>query len=142
MDIKERELEEIVNEVEQRPISIPPLFEIYVTIFSIAISIMLFAYPSMIDVSTKLYQYMVTIMPQGAWGLSFFAAGVLKGIGLLINVNWLRIVGLLISAVLYVMLTFCYAISWPSIGTAIFSLMAVFSVISIPFVKNTSIRIK
>lgn len=142
MDIKERELEDLVNEVEQRPINIPPLFELYVTIFSIAITIMLFAYPNMIDVSTKLYHYMEAIMPQRAWALSFFSACVLKGIGLLINVNWLRIAGLLASVVLYVMLSICYAMSWPSMGTAIFSLMAVFSVVSIPFVRHTSIRIK
>ncbi len=142
MDIKERELEELVNDVEKRPMSIPPLFELYVTFFSIAIAIMLFAYPNMIDVSTKLYQYMENIMPQAAWALCFFAACMLKAIGLLVNVNWLRITGLVASVILYVTLAFCYAMSWPSIGTIIFSLMAIFAAASIPFVKHTSIRIK
>ncbi|MFD1450823.1 hypothetical protein [Oceanobacillus sojae] len=142
MDIKERELEELVNDVEKRPMSIPPLFELYVTFFSIAIAIMLFAYPDMIDVSTKLYQYMENIMPQAAWALCFCAACMLKAIGLLINVNWLRVSGLVASVALYVTLAFCYAMSWPSIGTIIFSLMAIFAAASIPFVKHTSIRIK
>lgn len=140
MNKQEIELEKLVNEVDATNVSVPPLFELYTTVFSIALSIMLFSYPDMIDASTRLYYYMTMIMPQTAWAFSFFAASMFKAIGLLWDKNFMRITGLSLSVVMYAFLTFCNIFSFPSIGSITFSLMAIFAGLSIPFVKHTSIK--
>lgn len=143
MNRQERELEQLVDEIEATNISVPPLFELYVTVLSIGLSIMMFAYPSMInDYPSNLYDSMLVVMPQGYWAMSFFIACMFKAVGLLWDKNSLRIIGLSLSALLYFTLTICYAVNFPSIGTITFGLMALFSVISILFVKHTSIQYK
>lgn len=143
MDLKERELERLVNEVETTKINVPPLFELFATVFSIFISIMLFVYPNMIyTYPAQLYENMMAIMPQFMWAILFFIACMCKSIGLLLDKDIMRVVGLVLSVLLYIGLTICYAMDFPSIGTITFACMALFAVISIPFVKHTSIRYK
>lgn len=141
MDKKERELEQLVDELENDKFAVPPFFELYVTVFSILVSVMLFAYPNMIYAyPARLYDHMMAIMPQYSWAIGFFVVALLKSIGLLLNINVLRVVGLVGSAILYAMMTYCYAMDFPSIGAVTFACMLIFTVISIPFVKNTSIK--
>src|SRR5699024_10061823 len=141
MDKKERELEQLVDELENDKFAVPPFFELYVTVFSIAVSVMLFVYPNMIYAyPARLYDHMMGIMPQYAWAIGFFAVALLKSFGLLLNINVLRVIGLVGSAILYAMMTYCYAVAFPSIGAVTFACMLIFTVISIPFVKNTSIK--
>jgi hypothetical protein len=143
MNKQEQELEQLVKEVESVNITVPPLFELFATMFSILVAIMLFAYPNMIyTYPARLYDNMMTIMPQSWWAISFFGASMLKAAGLLIGKNVLRIVGLLASVALYITLAICYALDFPSIGSITFSCMAIFTIISIPFVKHTSIKYK
>lgn len=143
MNKKEQELEDLINDMEQTEMVVPPLFEIYATVFSTAVTIMLFAYPGMIyEYPAQLYDNMMTIMPQYWWAFSFFIAAMFKAVGLMIDVDWLRITGLVASAGLYVLMTICYAIDWPTIGALTFGCMTAFAVVSIPFVKHTSIRTK
>lgn len=143
MNKQERELEQLVKEVESINVSVPPLFELFATVFSIAVAIMLFAYPNMIyDYPARLYDRMMWVMPQSWWAISFFAACMLKAVGLLCNKDTLRVVGLLVSTVLYTTLAVCYTMDFPSIGSITFFCMMIFTVISIPFVKHTSIKHK
>ncbi|WJY27495.1 hypothetical protein [Sporosarcina trichiuri] len=140
---KEQELEQLVQEVKAITINVPPLFELFVTLFSILTSIVLFAYPDMIySYPARLYTHMMYLMPQYVWALCFFVACLLKAVGLLVGINWLRIVGLLGSAALYIALTVCYAIDFPSLGAITFSCMTIFTILSIPLVKHTTIRHK
>lgn len=146
MNKKERELEELVNDLNcTKPVSIPPVFEMYVTLFSILIAIMFFIYPSMLmnaPGQPELYKYMTGIMPQAWWAFSFFTACMLKAIGLMFNNDSMRIIGLIASSALYILLAVCYAFSFPSIGSVTFTCMALFTLISIPIVKHTSIKHK
>ena len=140
---QERELEKLVKEVEASNVSVPPFFELYTTVFSIAVSVMLFMYPNMIYAyPARLYDHMMAIMPQSTWAICFFAACMLKAAGLLMDKNVLRIVGLVFSAVLYTLMTVCYAMDFPSIGSVTFGCMTLFTLVSIPFVKHTSIKHK
>ena len=141
MNKKEQELEQLVDELDQEKFAVPPFFELYVTVFSIAVSIMLFAYPNMIYAyPARLYDHMMGIMPQYAWAIGFFMVALLKSVGLLININFLRVIGLIGSTVLYGLMTYCYAMDFPSIGSVTFACMLLFTAISIPFVKSTSIK--
>lgn len=143
MNTQDKELKKLVEEVEATNISVPPFFELYATVFSILVSIMLFAYPNMIyDYPARLYDHMMAVMPQYLWAFSFLIACIFKSIGLLWDKNFLRIAGLLMSVVLYVLMSFCYAVDFPSIGSITFGCMTIFSVISVPFVKHTSIKYK
>jgi len=140
---KERELKKLVDEVESTHVSVPPLFELFTTLFSILVAIMLFAYPDMIyNYPARLYDHMMNLMPQYMWAMLFFISCMFKSIGLLTDKNMLRVIGLVLSVVVYGLMTFCYALDFPSIGSITFACMALFSVISIPFVKYTSIKHK
>lgn len=137
------ELEQLVNKIDNTRISVPPLFELFVTTFSIAIAIMFFAYPTMLeDNQTNLYDAMLQIMPQSGWSIAFLIACMIKACGLLLDNNSMRITGLLCSVVIYLIFTICYALNFPTIGMVTFSCMTLFSGISIPFVKHTSITWK
>lgn len=146
MNKQEQELEKLVQDVNgSKPMAIPPIFEMYVTLFSIMIAIMFFIYPDMLMKAPgqpDLYKYMTAIMPQAMWAFAFFIACMLKAIGLMFNCDSMRITGLVASAVLYVLLTVCYAFSFPSIGSVTFACMALFTIVSIPIVKHTSIKHK
>lgn len=143
MDKKEKELEDMIDDMEKTNMVVPPLFEIYATVFSIAVTIILFTFPGMIyNYPANLYDHMMAIMPQYWWGFTFFIACMLKAIGLMLDYDWLRIVGLVASAILYALLTICYAIDFPTIGALTFGCMTAFAVVSVPFVKHTSIRTK
>lgn len=144
---QERELEALVKEVEaEYNISIPPMFELYATLFSILMAVMFFIYPHMLrDVESQpahVYGNMMYVMPQWAWALSFFVASMLKACGLIFNMKPMRITGLIASSILYIALAACFSIVFPNIGSITFACMAVFTLISIPLVKHTTINHK
>lgn len=120
-----------------------PTFEVFTTMFSILTAIMLFWFPTMLESTqaTKggLYWIMLTIMPQFMWAIAFFSAGVIKAVGLLAKSDALRIIGLVMSAVLYLVFTICYVINFPAIGMITFSCMTLFTLVSIVLVKHTSL---
>lgn len=143
MNKQELELEKLVNEVEMDSnFSPPPLFELYTTLFSILICVVFFLYPQMLYESKSLYILMINVMPQYAWALFFFVACLLKAIGLILDKGIMRVLGLVLSSLLYIVLCICYSMDFPSIGAITFACMAVFTAISIPLVKFTTIRHK
>lgn len=143
MNAKERELDKLVNDVKSTNISVPPFFELYTTVFSLLAAIMLFTYPNMIYIyPARLYDHMMALMPQYMWAFGFFIASMFKSVGLLINKDVLRIIGLVLSVILYALMTYCYAMDFPSIGSITFLCMTLFSAVSMPFVKHTSIKYK
>ena len=140
MDNKEKELEQLVEKVKnESDLRFPPIFEMYATLFSLSVSILMFIFPNMLQPDTNLYTWMLKIMPQFMWAFSFFGAGMVKAIGLLLDNVALRVLGLVMSAVLYLVFTVCYAINFPTIGAVSFACMTVFTVISINIVKHTGI---
>ena len=140
MDNKEKELEQLVEKVKnESDLRFPPIFEMYVTLFSLSVSILMFIFPNMLQPDTNLYTWMLKIMPQFMWAFSFFGAGMVKAVGLLLDNVALRVLGLVMSAMLYLVFTVCYAINFPTIGAVTFACMTVFTVISINIVKHTGI---
>lgn len=138
---KEQELDELVEKVRsETDISFPPIFEMYVTLFSMASSVLLFIFPSMLQTEANIYNLMLIIMPQFAWGMFFFIAGIIKSIGLWLDIKSLRIVGLIMSTFLYATLSVCFYFNFPSFGAISFTMMTVFTLISISMVKRTKIE--
>ena len=140
MDNKEKELEQLVEKVKnESDLRFPPIFEMYATLFSLSVSILMFIFPNMLQPDTNLYTWMLKIMPQFMWAFSFFGAGMVKAVGLLLDNVALRVLGLVMSAMLYLVFTVCYAINFPAIGAVTFACMTLFTVISINIVKHTGI---
>lgn len=142
MNSHERQLEEVSRIVEEyREIKHPPTFEMFVTLFSILMAILLFWFPDMLNPerSAGLYQTLLEIMPQTWWAVFFFVAGMSKATGLLFRKDWLRVTGLIMSVGIYLLFTISYIVVFPSIGTVIFACMTIFTIISIPNVKHTGL---
>lgn len=139
--MREQELDQLVEKVKnENSIRFPPIFEMYATLFSISVSILMFIFPDMLQPDTNLYTWMLKIMPQFMWAFCFFGAGMVKAVGLLVDNAALRILGLVMSAILYLVFTVCYALSFPTIGSVTFACMTVFTAISINIVKHTGIE--
>lgn len=122
-----------------------PTFEVYATVFSILTAIMLFWFPTMLAATQAgtggLYALLLDIMPQYMWAFAFFGAGVLKAVGLLVKSDSMRILGLVMSAILYLVFTICYAVNFPTIGMVTFLCMTIFTLVSITLVKHTSLGV-
>ena len=138
-EVTVEEVKEWVKELkEQRQV---PIFEWFVSMFSVSMAILLFTFPDMLQYNgnnvTNLYDIMLSIMSQPYWAFTFLVASMAKSIGLLLKNDVLRIVGLSFSVVIYIVMTVCYTINFPTIGSVTFAWMALFSVISIFMVKHT-----
>lgn len=139
----EIKLEEISSKVtEFKSSKYPPVFELYITLFSILMSAMMFLFPDMLhdSVPVTLGAVVLGLMPQYVWASVFFVAGMLKAIGLLVDNNTMRTIGLFISAVTYVVFSVGHILAFPSIGSVTFICMSVFTVLSITMVKHTGIK--
>lgn len=145
MNHKERQLEEISKKVSNySPVKHLPIFEMFITLTSLALAFVFFLFPGMLGEgahdTVSLYGLLLMIMPQAYWAFVFFGAGLAKGIGMLIDNNFLRVSGLIISVLVYTAFAITYSISFPTIGSVIFTGMAVFSLISIPEIKRTGLK--
>lgn len=152
---KLKETEKILDEVSQRvadaeKIKNIPLFESYVCLYSIFISILLINFPSMLDVvvlkptgeEVMIFSLLLAIGNHISYAVLFFVGGVLKGFGLLTNNQLLRKIGLIFSVGLYSLFTLALSFSAPSFLFLSFLIMAIFSGVSINMVKSTSIALK
>lgn len=145
MNQKEQQLEEISEKVNNyEPMRHLPHFELFVTLISIAMAIMLFLFPNMLadgaEGVTSLYGLLLSIMPQWLWAFVFFGSGVLKAIGLLVDSKILRISGLIVSAFIYAVFAISYSVSFPAIGSVVFTAITVFSLISVSEVKRSGLN--
>lgn len=147
----EASLDEISRRVEEHATrKHVPLFECFVTLFSILVSIMIMQFPHVLqlevvganDEHIAVFQMLLALAPAWVYGVLFFIAGTFKGVGLLVSKNYLRVVGLLLSVALYATFTLNLMFNAPSFLLICFFTMTLFSVISLPLIKNTGISLK
>lgn len=141
----EQDIQNLADELDEKLASAPPMYEIFITVFSLAFAVFLLVVPEALthgDAASqwKPYLAMLNIMPQVGWALVFSAASLAKAIGLLLDNKSLRIIGLLLSAVLYLILTGCFAYGFPNIGVVTYATMGIFTLASLPLVKVTGLR--
>lgn len=143
MDInKELQLEQVASRALRNAAKLnlaPPIFELYASLLAISLAIVMFLVPGLLELDYVIYGVLVSIMPQGGWGIAFFIAGTLSAIGMLINQNWLRILALMGLSALYGFLTTVYGFTLPNFGFILMLWLTVFTVASIPLVKYTGI---
>lgn len=143
---KEQQLEALTEKIEKAedPIALP-LFEIFITLFSVTVSILLFLEPNMIQGgadSGNIYENLSRIMPQPFWAFWFFIGGITKTLGLLLNNLTLRLVGLVVSAALYGIMTVCYVMDFPNFSTILFAWMTVFVFIAMSLAKHSGLDLE
>ena len=146
MNDKEQELEMKFNRVKDYPSFRPiPVFELFISTFSISITLILFWIPGFMHQNTavggeNLYSMLLEVMPQYMWAFVFAAAALLKAFGMLLEWNAMRYTGIVISILLYAIIAYMFIVMAPNIGMIQFTCMAVYSIVSLVNVKHTSIR--
>lgn len=116
-----------------------PIFEIFVAMVAIGISIMFFTVPNFIQGDIALYKLMGLVFPQFVWAIMFSLGGITGSLGLLFRSNIMRVVGLIMLAGVYSVMAICYILIFPSIGAVVMAGIALFAVLSIPIIKYTGI---
>lgn len=117
-----------------------PLHELFLTTFSLSITILLFMYPELFTKNVAAYKVMTGAASQYVWAIAFLSAGVTKGIGLMGNYKLLRKIGLFMSTVLYASMSLAYASDFPSVTAILYALMAVFAIVAMFQVRITNIN--
>ena len=117
----------------------PPTHELAVTVISLLMTITLFIYPNMLLKGYDAYDIMLQVMPNYLWGIAFFTAASFKGVGLLLDVKTMRIIGLVMSAVIYFVVSLSFSVDFPAMSAITYGVLSAFSVVSISQVKSTSI---
>lgn len=139
---KEQQLDDIVNKAITKAEQItlaPPIFELYAALLSMSLAVLMFLVPELLAGRFIFYDYMTMIFPQVYWAIGFFIGGVVSAVGMLLNRRPCRIIGLIVMAVLYGMLTGIYAIMLPNFGFILMLWITVFTIASIPLTRFTGI---
>lgn len=118
----------------------PPVFELFITMFSIFMAISLLWFPNLLGYAVA-HQWLLMIMPQHIWALVFLGAGLLKVYGLVRSRNIGRFMGLIVSILIYSTFAVCYTISFLTVGSVVFTSITIFTVISLPMVSHTSLKV-
>ena len=140
---EEQELNEELQEIAAaaRTIRPIPLFEWFVTMFSIAMSVVLFLDPTVLmqsgETPIETYDIMLQMAPPHLWAFAFLLAGLTKSVGLLVHSIPLRILGLVMSVLIYLSLSITFIVHYPNIGAVMGTLTAIFSGIAITAIKPT-----
>lgn len=78
-----------------------PTFEVFITFLSYSLAGMLFVYENLFETNLVSYQTMANLGDEWMYGLIFIFAATVKLVGILLDIKWLRVIGLLLSAVIY-----------------------------------------
>ena len=138
---EEQELNEELQEIaaSARTVRPIPLFEWFITMFSITMSVVLFLDPNVLmrsgDTPIETYDVMLRMAPPHLWAFAFLIAGLTKSVGLLVHSIPLRVFGLLMSVLIYLSLSITFIVHYPNIGAIMGTLTAAFSAIAIVAIK-------
>ncbi|MEK4025540.1 hypothetical protein [Sporosarcina sp. FSL W7-1283] len=147
----EMKLDELSKRVEEKVMKKNiPLFEVFVTLYSILVSIMILQFPSVMEImvidhgseGVLIFEMLLDLANPWVYGVIFFIAGAFKGLGLVIDNAPMRVVGLLLSVALYSTFTLALMFNAPSFILISFFTMSIFSTISLTLVKSTGISLK
>lgn len=142
MEEKERQLEWVAAKAEE--FEVPqelPVFELYVAFTSMALAIMLYIIPEYIMTNYALNHLLIFLMPQVYWATFFLTAGIVSALGMLARSKITRKIGLALISFNFSLVAYCYIVEFPegAFGAVTFCMTVVFSVISVPMVKNTGL---
>ena len=118
-----------------------PYFEAFVTMLSYYLAVALMFNNDLFSQLPDVYGALVQLGSETVFVFVFFFAATVKVIGLIINCNMLRKIGLSLSALIYLVIAVSYVMSAVPLnwGTGIFFLLFAFSLLNIFEVKHTKL---
>lgn len=139
---KEQELEQVANAIRRFDVpKAPPVFELYVSLVGISISILLFLLPGVfVQTDAPFYVLMRSVLPQGGWGAAFFLGGVLSAVGMLLDNHFVRVVALVFLTATFGIVAAFYVATFPNLAGILMFWTTVFAAASIPLVRHTGVR--
>lgn len=78
-----------------------PTFEVFITFLSYSLAFMLFVNENLFESNLATYGTFAKLGDEWTYGLVFILAATIKLVGILMDIKGLRIIGLVISAVIY-----------------------------------------
>lgn len=116
-----------------------PVFEAFVSLLSCYLAVILLWNDDFFSSNPTSYDKLSNLVDEKTAAAIFFIAATVKICGILLNLKSLRIIGLAMSALIYLSIATTYFLGNALWGLGIFSLLSVFSVISIFEVKYTKL---
>lgn len=116
-----------------------PIFEVFISFLSCYLAVVLFTNDSFFQSNPISFQKLANLASELTVGIIFLVAAFTKIFGVVFNVRWLRVVGLSMSAIIYVSIATTYYLSHALWGLGMFSLLAIFCIISIIDVRYTKL---
>lgn len=99
-----------------------PIIEFILSIISSWWAFVFLNSPNLFTRFPEQYSSFERIAPVSSWATLFIAAAAVKIIGIIIQVSWLRKLGLVLSAIMYGLISYCYmdSVGFFSIGFGTF----------------------
>lgn len=117
-----------------------PVFELLATCFFSYLSALLFFYPDLFKSDRSLfYENLTMILPTVTWVYISFGIAILLACGILFNAIPLRRVNLILCGIVFTLFAIAFARSLPNISFGMYTILAIFSFISVLQVKNTEL---
>lgn len=122
-----------------------PVYEVFLTLFSLTSAVFLFLFANDMEgihegYHPMLYAALESLLTPWIWAFVFLLSGSIKAIGLIFQKDRLRILGLLLSAFIYMTISSTLIMWFPNLVSILFTYMAVFAFYCIGSVKYTGIR--
>lgn len=141
MDIREIQLEQVADKIKEFEVSkAPPVFELYAALVAISLSAMLFLLEGALSGNHLFHALMNALMPQYGWAFFLLMGGIISAVGMLLDSQIIRVIGLLVLLAAYGTVAAFYIVSFPNLGGVLMFWLATFTAASIPMVKYTGIR--
>lgn len=140
---KEQQLEQVASAItEYQESKAPPIFELFAAIVAMSISTLLFVLVGVFEQDATFYKLMRTVLPQTGWAVTYFVAGMMSTVALLIDSVVLRVVALTLMVAAFGITAAFYIVTFPNLSGILMFWITVFTAVSIPMVKYTGLRHK
>lgn len=116
-----------------------PIFETFISLLSCYLAIILFTNENFFNTNPITYGKLSELTSEATIACIFLVAAFTKIIGISFDIRWVRITGLCMSSVIYLVIAVTYYLGSVLWGLGIFSLLSIFCIINIVDVKNTKL---
>lgn len=104
-----------------------PIIEIILSMISAWWAMVLFNSPTMFSKLPKTYEFFSAFADEYQWAILFSTGAIVKILGIILQIKWLRKIGLLLSAFIYAMIAAGYYLGtgWFNIGFGTFAAISI-----------------
>lgn len=116
-----------------------PIFESFVSLLSCYLAVILLLNDNFFKTNPIVYDKLSNLADEKTMAAVFLVAALTKISGILFNITCLRLSGLVMSSIIYLTIAVTYFMGHVLWGLGIFSLLALFCIISIIDIKHTKL---